>query len=346
LVRRAAALLALVLLAGPGCSGGKRIPAVGPAHEIVVLAPKGMKVLSDEVAKVLGAEVVTVRHEPRFDIVQDVLEDYRYYKTRKLLLAVGPRSDKSFRKLLDRATGKRTATSYPGLWIETDPFAVDQVLFWLAGDPQQIVRTLRTRGDELIDVVENATEQLIVRSLYSVGEQPRARATLRDRYGWGVRLPPDWTVEDRSSADTKFVRIWHDAPVEQMFVSWEDGNVKRTPDEWLERRHELVWYHYDRDQVVFDHSQAKAGPTPFGRDGVELTGLWENNQVTIGGPFEAWAFYCEVDSRTYLVDLSVYAPDRPKLPLQRVLRAVARTFRCGCSAPPSASAPSGDADGS
>lgn len=328
------AALALLLLALPGlaaCSPGKRIPAVGPAYEIVILAPEGMKVLSDEVASLLGAEVVTVRHEPRFDTVTDVLKDYGYYKTRKILFAVGPRSDKSFQKALGRATGSRSPTGYPGLWIETDPFAAGQVMFWLAGEPQALVQELRTRGDELVDIVEESVVQLIVRSLYSVGEQPRARQSLRARFGWGVRLPVDFVVEDRSSDRDRFVRIWHDAPVEQMFVSWEDGKVERTPDEWLERRHELVWYHYDRDEVVFDRSTAGKGPTPFGRDGVAMSGLWENNQYVIGGPFEAWAFYCEADNRTYLVDLSVYAPDRPKLPLMRVLRAVARTFRSPCS---------------
>lgn len=325
----AVGVAALTVVIG-GCSTEKQFPAVGPAYEIVVLAPEGMKALSDAVAEVLGADVLTIRHEPRFDIVPDILSDYDFYTTRKLLFAVGPREDESFTQLLGKTTGTRMPTSYPGLWIERDPFAANQALFWLAGDPATIVRDLRDRGDELIDIVERSTVDVIVSAIYRVGEQPQARRHLRERFGWGVRLPSGWTVEDRSSDENRFVRIWHDAPVEQMFVSWEEGRVERTVDEWIERRHELAWYHYDRDEVVFDRARGSKGPTPFGFDGVSLEGLWENNVYTIGGPFESWAFYCPAADRTYLVDLSVYAPDRSKLPLQRVLRAVAGTFRAGC----------------
>jgi Domain of unknown function (DUF4837) len=325
-------LAPVVLLAGlaGACSSDKRIPAVGPAYEIVVMAPEGMKVLSDAVAGVLGAEIVTIRHEPRYEITTDVLSEYKYYRTRKMLFAIGPRKDASFEKLLRATTGTRSPTAFPGLYVEWEPFAATQAMFWLTGDPQTILANVRDHADELIDAVERTTVEVIQRSIYLVGEQPNARRHLRDRFGWGVRLPSEWKVEDRSSGETKFVRVWHDAPVEQMFVSWEDGRVERTVDEWIERRHELVWYHYDRDQVVFDRTDGGEGATPFGFDGVSLHGLWENNVYVIGGPFEAWAFYCPGQDRTYLVDLSVYAPDRDKLPLQRVLRAVADTFRADC----------------
>lgn len=328
-----AVLVPLAGLAG-GCSTDKRIPAVGPAYEIVVMAPEGMKILSDAVAEVLGAEIVTIRHEPRFEITTDLLSEYKYYKTRKILFAVGPRENPSFEKLLRKTTGKRAPTAFPGLHVEWEPFAATQVMFWLTGDPATIVANVRDRADELIDVVEKTTVQVIGRSIYLVGEQPNARRHLRDRFGWGIRLPAEWKVEDRSSDRTNFVRLWHDAPVEQMFVSWEDGRVERTVDGWIERRHELVWYHYDRDQVVFDRTAGSEGRTPFGFDGVGIHGLWENNVYVIGGPFEAWAFYCPLQDRTYFIDLSVYAPDRDKLPLQRVLRAVADTFRAECGPSP------------
>jgi hypothetical protein len=338
-------LLALalpVLLLGPlaGC-GGKRIPAVGPAYEIVVLAPRGKAVLAEEVGKVLGEEIETIRFEPRFKIQQDVLEDYRFYTTRKILFVVGSADDPAFEKYLKKATGTRTRTDFPGLWIETEPFSAGQIAFVLTGDPQEIVRNVHERREQLIDVVEDATVTLILTNIFRPGERPGARQAMLERWGWGLRLPPEWVIEDRSSDETRFVRIWRDAPVAQIFVSWEDGMVDRTPEEWLERRHELGWIHYDQDQVVWDRSEAVAtDETFFGPPGVFLKGLWKNDKYVIGGPFEAWAFQCPEDDRTYFVDLSVYAPDRDKLPLQRVLRAVARTFRCGCVPPPPAGSPS------
>lgn len=335
-------IVPLLALGGLGLAGceGKQIPAIGPAYEIVVLAPAGKAVLAEEVGRVLGAEIITVRPEPRFEIIEDVLDDYRYYTTRKILFAVAPADDPSFRKLLQKATGTRTRADFPGLWIEIEPFSAGQIMFLLAGDPQEIVRNVRQRSEELIGIVEDATVTLILTTTFRAGEKPNAREAMTDRWGWGMRLPPGWVVEDRSSDQTRFVRIWHDAPATQIFVSWEDGNVERTPAEWLARRHDLSWIHYDQDQVLWDMSSADSSTTPFSEAGVALTGVWKNDKYVIGGPFEAWAFHCPEDDRTYLVDLSVYAPDRDKRPLQRLLRAVARTFRNGCIPGPDPGAPS------
>lgn len=329
-VRRALPALLALGLAYSGCSGNKVVPAVGPAYEIIVLAPKGMKVLAEAVEAVLGEEIVTVRHEPRFQITKDVMEDYRFYRTRKILLAVGPRRHEAVRKLQSKATGMMWETALPGFEIEWEPFSDGQVLFWITGSPQKIIRMLDEHRNEIISIVEETTIQLIRRTIYRIGEKESARRQMRQRWDWGVRLPFDWVVEERSSDENRFVRIWRDGPVVQLFVSWEEGEVTRTTDEWLERRHELVWHHYDRDKVVFDHSRSHEGRTPFGRAGTILKGLWENDVYTIGGPFESWAFYCRDDDRTYLLDISVYAPDREKLPLLRVGRAVVSTFHCAC----------------
>ena len=328
---RLAPLAALLAVAGvlSGCDG-KQVPAIGPAFEIVVMAPEGKKVLATEVASVLGAEIDVLRMENRYLIDQDILEDFGLYTTRKLLFVIAEPEDEPLQKFLRRASGEQSPTTFPGLWIETEPFAAGQTAFLLTGEAQQMVRNVRERSEELIAIVEDATTKLILSTIMRPGEVQNARNDLRGRYGWGVRLPLEWTVEDRSSDTNRFVRIWRDAPVAQMFVSWEDGEVTRTPEEWLERRHELTWVHYDQDEVVWERSTGAAGQTPHGWDGTLLRGIWRNDKYVIGGPFESWTFYCPDDDRTYLVDLSVYAPDRDKLPLLRVLRSVARTFRCGC----------------
>jgi hypothetical protein len=180
-----------------------------------------------------------------------------------------------------------------------------------------------------VAVVEDAVVELLVRNLYRAGEIEGARGRMRRLWGWGVRVPVEWEVDDRFAAEG-FVRVWRDAPVKQLFVAWEPGRVERTPAEWLARRDELTFRFYDEDRVSPEHAAAAPDSTPFGDDGIRLEGLWINDKYVIGGPFEAWAFYCPEDDRTYLLDLSVYAPDRSKRPLMRTLEALIRTFRCGC----------------
>ena len=323
-------LTGLVLVAG--CGERNPVPAVGPASEVNVLAPRERRQLADSVASVLRSEIKFIREEPRFDVTVDALENYKFYKGRKNVIVVAPDEDPDLKKLLRRIVPPRVRTSWPNLWKTTDPFAEGQVLFLLVGDPKRILQDLYDDPSGFVHEVERTTIDIMVANLYRNGERKKAGDEVLARYGWGVRVPQEWSVQDRSTDDTKFVRIWHDAPVMQMFVSWEIGRVARTPREWLERRHALAFVHYDNDKVVWDHSRADSiRSTPTGPEGVMMGGLWENDKWVIGGPFEAWAFYCPADDRTYLLDLSVYAPDRDKLPLIRTLRAVASTFRSGCS---------------
>lgn len=329
----AAAGLALALLAVlAGCGDRKPVPAVGGASEVNVLAPRERRQLADSVASVLREEITYIRPEPRFDVTVDALENFRFYKSRKSVLVVGPADDDGIRKVLRTVLTPRVATPWPDLWRTADPFAEGQVLFVLTGDPKRILRNLEDDPGGLVRQVENAAVDILVANMFRNDERIRARAEMEARYGWSVRVPAEWVVQDRSTDASTFVRIWHDGPVMQMFVSWEQGDVQRTPREWLERRHALGFVHYDQDEVVWERSRADSiEHTPSGPPGVMLGGLWENDRYVIGGPFEAWAFHCPADDRTYLLDLSVYAPDREKLPLLRTLRAVARTFRDACA---------------
>jgi len=312
-----------------GCSGGKRIPAVGPGWEIVILTPPSAGSLGAAVAGILSREVRVVHFEPTFVTEEADLKEFSFYRTRKLLFVVGDSDDEEVQKVLRRATGTRTRTSFPGLWIEKDPFSAGQLMFILTGPPASLAEALTARQDELLHIVDEAAVELIVTNLYRTGEMEGARQRMLQRWGWGVRVPAEWMIDDRFAGEN-FVRVWRDAPVAQLFVSWEAGHVERSPEEWLKRRDELVRRFYDGDEVVFSWSETKAGKSPFGPDGVKLEGLWENDRYVIGGPFRSWAFYCPQDDRTYLVDDSVYAPDRSKQGLLRTLEAVGRTFRCGC----------------
>jgi hypothetical protein len=334
-----AGTLVAIALAFSGCSEGKRIPAVGPGYEIVVLASSESVALGQSVERILSREIVLVREEPTFEVVLDRLEEFSFYKTRKLLFAVGAPESKQLKKLLRRATGTKARTSFPGLWIVTEPFSAGQILFVLSGPPGALIENLEKRADSLLEIVEEAATTLLLTNLFRAGEKPGAREDMIRRWGWGVRLHPDWVVDDRF-ASQRFVRVWRDAPVAQLFVSWEEGKVDRSPVGWLVRRNDLGARFYDGDTVVYERSSSEQSSTPFEIEGLLMKGVWENEKYVIGGPFKSWAFYCLEDDRTYLVDLSVYAPDRSKRPLERTLEAVARTFRCGCVPKPARGHPS------
>jgi hypothetical protein len=339
-VRTAVVFLGAVSLTLSSCGGGKRIPAVGPSHEIVILSAPGSRALAEKVSQILGAEILLVHYEPRFVTVTADLAELSFYETRKILFVVGNTEEEAFRSLLRRATGERERTAFPGLWLEREPFSAGQILFLLSGEGSAVEQSLSDGESELVAIVEEAVVELLRRNIFRAGEIAGARDRMLRTWGWGVRVPQEWEVDDRF-AQEGFVRVWRDAPVAQLFVSWGPGDVKRTPAQWLDRRDELTLAFCEKDRIHRARSEASEGGTPFGLDGVRLTGLWENAKYDIGGPFESWSFYCSRDGRTYFVDLSVYAPDRDKEPLLRMLRALVGTFRCACV---SAAARAGNAD--
>ncbi len=328
---RALLVLMAASLGLSACSEDKIVPAVGPGYEIVVLSPPAHRELGEAVAGILSKEIRLIRWEPSFDVIDDVLDDDSFYRTRKLLFAVAPAGDPDLERLMKRATGTGVQSSFPGLWIIREPFAAGQIMFVLTGEKEALLRVLEEQSEELLAVAEEAAVTLLMTNLFRTGEKDGARARMQELWGWGVRLPREWTVDDRFAEDG-FVRVWRDAPVAQLFVSWERGQSDRSAVDWMLRRDELTGLYYQGDFIdrIDGRSEAVDGPTPFGIDGAALHGVWENEIYVIGGPFESWAFYCAEDDRTYLIDLSVYAPDREKRPLLRILEAVARTFRCGC----------------
>ncbi len=325
-------IMALATASLGGCSGEKILPAVGPGYEIVVLSPPDHRDLGANVSRILSRDVRLVQWEPTFQVIDDVLDDDSFYRTRKILFAVAPAGHDDLRRLMKRASGTEMQSSFPGLWIVLDPFAAGQVLLVLTGEKSAIEGVLSDRPDDLLAAVEDVAVTLLLTNLFRTGETPDARDRMLDLWGWGVRLPAEWVVDDRFAEDG-FVRVWRDGPVAQIFVSWEDGRPERTPEAWVLRRDQLTGLYYQGDFVTRDPARLRAetGATFHGPPGAVLGGLWENEIYVIGGPFEAWAFYCPEDDRTYFVDISAYAPDRNKMPLMRILRAVVRTFRCGCA---------------
>ncbi|MBC8450968.1 DUF4837 family protein, partial [bacterium] len=64
-----------------------------------------------------------------------------------------------------------------------------------------------------------------------------------------------------------------------------------------------------------------------GRTALCLSGWWGNMDLVGGGPFRTYAFHDAEDQRTYIVDVSLFAPGLDKTPVMRNLDAIANTFR-------------------
>jgi hypothetical protein len=175
----------VALAIATGCSDGKRVPAVGPGFEIIVLASPEARQFGERVAEILSEEIWIVQTEPRFRVVADAIDQTSFYDTRKLLFFVGAESDPDLEKTLRRATGTRTPSSVPGLWIEVEPFAAGQVAFILTGTVDSMSRVVTQQADDIVRVVEDA----------AVTRAPGERCSLDGDGAYGFLRSGSWTID-------------------------------------------------------------------------------------------------------------------------------------------------------
>ncbi len=75
---------------------------------------------------------------------------------------------------------------------------------------------------------------------------------------------------------------------------------------------DLIWKYYDEDEF-FDRDVKLGKYSLAEHKGWFLSGRWQNKKFAVGGAFQSFAFYDEVNGKAYLVDNSVYYPSGEKL---------------------------------
>jgi hypothetical protein len=64
-----------------------------------------------------------------------------------------------------------------------------------------------------------------------------------------------------------------------------------------------------------------------GKETKKLTGIWQNHQHYLGGPFRTYAFADSTQKYIYLIDISITAPGERKKPYLTQLEIMANTFQ-------------------
>jgi|GEM_PF-5050223 len=219
------------------------------------------------------------------------------------------------------------AEKQPFMKLE-DPWARGQKAFILVSETgESLNNTILSASSRLFDELYTHYETQVRERLYYRGPHLRQAQHLRDSYDWSIETPRPWQMIESDS--TNLVRFVKSQPDRFMFIfwtSWEDSTFRA--EYCLKKRRDLVWEYYDEDEV--DDDRTYFTWTDFqGRKALEITGAWINWKTTSGGPFRTICFIDEIQQRLYMIDLSTFAPDRPKLYPMTQLGIIAETFRAG-----------------
>ncbi|MFH1313556.1 MAG: DUF4837 family protein [Candidatus Eisenbacteria bacterium] len=320
----------LSLLAG--CSR-PMIAAFGSNSEIVIVTSPRCIDQATVLKSILERDILTVQHEQAFEVRLATTADIRPERSRKnIILLDFLRPESLITDAILSVAGRDKDAFLEGRLNRKemhDRWARGQVLLVIATETQRDLEDLLAReSDAIFSFVSDAVQRRLNRSLFNAGEQKEVSQRLSDSYGWELRLPPRYKV-DESHAAERVIKIQADRPARMITVYWEDGSWDDMAGTCLERKKMLAWEFWDQDELV--EESLNVGEGRFGeRDCIVLSGTWDNKKYTIGGVFATYCFTCSACNRTYLVDASVFAPGLEKLPLVRELRAILATFRC-CS---------------
>jgi hypothetical protein len=175
-------------------------------------------------------------------------------------------------------------------------------------------------------LVSDEVQKRLNRGLFDAGEQQAATERLARDYGWSLRLPTGYKI-DETHAQQRVIKIQSDKPARMVTVYWEGGSWDDVAGTCVERKKMLAWEFWDQDEVV-DETMVVEGGRFLGYDCTVISGTWENKKYTIGGIYVTYCFSCEECGKNFTVDAAVFAPGLEKLPLMRELKAVLSTFSC------------------
>jgi hypothetical protein len=321
-------ILVLCLLAG--CTK-PMISAFGSNSEIVIITAARCRDEAEILKTILEREVLTVQYEKAFEVRVASTADIRPERNRKNIILIDflePSGELSDTILRLAGRGKEAfREGRVNRKLLEDRWAKGQALILVAAPSKESLRSvLIEQSEDLFGFIEKAVQGRLDRALFHAGEQEAASERLGEEYGWHLRLPTGYEV-DETYASQRVIKIVKDQPARMITVYWEGGRWADLGQTCLERKKMLAWEFWDEDEVV-EGSVTMEEAQFVGQKSMLLRGTWENTKYTIGGCFETYCFGCDECGRNYVVDAAVFAPGLEKLPLVRELRAILVSFSC------------------
>jgi len=203
---------------------------------------------------------------------------------------------------------------------------------------EELIRNLKDNEELIIDMIDNSERSRILTEIYKGKEEKDLTNFLRDKYGYGLRLPFGYDVALEKDTVLWLSQLGTDL-FRNLLISRKPYSSEKDFDKEaiIEWRNNLGKNHLfgsgKRDTVSYMLTDEKYLPVfeknvNFnGKFAKELKGLWKLKNNTRGGPFIAYAFVDEGTNTMYYIEAFLYAPNKIKRHIMRELEAVLYTFR-------------------
>jgi len=307
--------ISLLILGILGCVSYEQY-ARGDARDVMIVFDgtlREARFLRD----ILQDTFYTPHAEPLFNIYPlqvEQFQSYRGYKNVVLLATYGARSFELFQE----AFGEKGSGMYKGKNIFADG---DFVIGILASDEYNLLDFLNIHKEEIKNLLLERVNELYSVKTYFAGHNKKMKKEFGGKYGFTFDFPNGWAY---AIEDTNFVCIAKHYPDRFMSVYFESFERPLEKEDLIALRNSLGKRYFEGDRVEKDYTRASRIPFK-GVLATRIYGVWQNDSLIRGGPFEMIAF--NMNGRFYLIDMGVFAPEKlRKLEYLMRMELVARTF--------------------
>ncbi len=293
-----------------------RLPlSIGKLREIVI-ATSHKEEIEPIIIDILQNDILTPQPEPEFLIRWIEPERLKDFATFHTIFIIGKPEDRMIRDMGELVMKKRF-----GLFRLKDLWARNQLIcVFIAKDSLALglrryaLRIHYTFEQNLLKRLEEAT--------YREGYDERLTRYLLDRYGFGIKVPKGFMIDERFK-ENNFIYIFGHNPDRSIFIYW---GKRRDLDKnrLLALRDSLTQRFYGGDILVKNLTTTEE--TDFlGSPGLRILGVWENEKEVIGGPFISYCF--NYNDRFFFIDGTLFLPGKRKLTSLFQLKIILKTFK-------------------
>jgi hypothetical protein len=278
----------------------------------------------------------TPQPEKSFALVHVSDQDFeRYSEFRYLIIAATLNSEGKIGQIVQDLlvqsnvrSGIETGEYF--LFTQKNQWARNQILVILVGrDIQTLRRQIESNGQMLYAIFDRDFKRRTEKEMFGRKEEKKLEKHLFDLYGWTLRIQHDYHLMDEVSEDG-YVWLRRLYPERWIFIHWiEKGDTLMLNTGWVVQERNRLEKSYMEGEEVSEHYLVSFRSKFLGRDAIVTTGLWEQKEKVVGGPFKNYTFYDSLSGRLYMIDLAVFAPEYSdqKLPFLKRMDIMAHTFR-------------------
>jgi len=316
----------------------KKYKSVGQNDEIVVICDKDeLQLFQRELKTTFEKEIGTPGIEKFLSLSYSTVDQLNILNRRKNLILISTLSSagetiQKIKEILGETNVQRVQAGENFFYQIKNAWAYGQILLvFAANTPDELKQRILENKNTLFNIFDDRLNKIARAELYAESEQLKLAREIFDKYGCSMRIQHDYRIL-AENLDERYFILFRDTPKRWITVSWlETDDPSLISKEWCYQfRNELFAKMEGTEEI--DERYTTIEEVDFqGKYALKLIGLYGGKledgwPKVYGGPFRSYFFYQPADKRIYMVDYSVFAPDRGKKDILRQLDIMVRTF--------------------